>query len=61
MIVRPLLSLAAANRRAVHWPSSSVFAVWAPSVTVSVPLRPLPASAKLTRVPEPKAMSRRSN
>jgi hypothetical protein len=56
-----LPSLVSLNWFAAYWPSSSMFAVWTPSVTVSVPLRLLPASAKLTCVPDPNATSRRSS
>jgi hypothetical protein len=44
--VPPWPSLAAVKLAAVYWPSSSMLAVWTPSVTVSVPLSVLEAAVK---------------
>jgi hypothetical protein len=50
MRVPPWPSLAEVNWLAMYWPSSVMLAVLIPSVTVSVPLKLLPASVKLTLV-----------
>ena len=67
MIVPPWPSLAAVKLPATYEPSSSMFAVSTPSVTVSVPLWLLMASVKLRWLPWPfvlvgvtKVMSSRS-
>jgi hypothetical protein len=57
MRVPPWPSLAEVNWLAMYWPSSVMLAVLIPSVTVSVPLKLLPASVKLTLVLDPKAMA----
>jgi hypothetical protein len=58
--VPPLPSLERLKFAAEYWPSSVRLAVWAPSVTVSVPLVLLAASVNFTVVAEVKTMSRRS-